>query len=512
MKRKVLFYISLMAVVVSVAQAEITTVWNPAANTDPNTRSLWTIPANWTQGATGAPMTQDKDWKVVYNVANATECILDTQATIMQLVMGDGGTLTGNFLRLVNGAHLISGIRNDGTTNWTAVGYNRSSTLVIEAGAILETKTYMLVGRDGSDTTSPYPSYVFIDGGTALINGNFIMGNADATKSDGGAYVTVDGGGLLDVQQLSIVKTAIGGSRLNVMDGTVKVTGDIRPAAATMIADGRIAGYYGAAFDKTRNPDVTYLPSPANKTIITAVHPMEPTPVLHAYLPLGDVTLEWNNWDPNHAGASVVVDVWFGTDPNKMGPNYAKVVSARNVTGQARSSAVVNVSVPGTYYWQVDTNNGAVHEGDLFTFNPTNDTPPAVDAGPGFVTWVGRATQLDATIADEGINTPTLGWTYTPQDGNVAFSSTTVEDPVVTVNAVGTYTLTLTADDKVNSPVSDSMVLNVYADACQAARTGMGTVRNADLVVDCKINLTDLAVMANDWLLDYSLAVPAARY
>jgi hypothetical protein len=266
----------LMCVMVGAASAAVTTVWNPAAN--PAGTGLWSEAANWTQGAIGAPMTQDGDWKPVFNVNGARECILDTAVTVAQLVMGDGGTLNGNFLRLVSGAYLTSGLAANGATNWTAIGYTRSATMTIETGAVLETKSYILIGRDGSDTQPPtgaYPSYLNINGGTAIIGGNCILGNLDATKTEGGGYVTVDDGGILDVVSLTINDTAVGGSCLNILNGTVKINGDVRGGINTMMLDGRIAG---------NNLTVEYV---GGRTVITAI----PEPATMALLALGGLAL-----------------------------------------------------------------------------------------------------------------------------------------------------------------------------------------------------------------------------
>ena len=286
--------------------------------------------------------------------------------------------------------------------------------------------------------------------------------------------------------------------------------------------DGRITGYKNANFDKKINVEggavnnaqndiinnVKFTWDAANnQTVLTAIHPVQPEPYFDETLQIGDVTLEWNNWDPSKVGDSVLVDVWFGTDPNKLGASYTKVVAGADVTGLARSSFVVNAPLVGTYYWQVDTSNGAstVQEGDVFSFNATNDLPPVVDAGLGFITWIGEPVSLNATVSDEA--SPTLTWTSVPAE-NVTFSDTGVEDPTVTFAATGTFTLTLTANDGFNTPVSDTTVVTVYADACSAARDGTNNRPATDILVDCTIDINDFAELAADWLIDYALTAP----
>lgn len=295
----------LFLLIANMAAAVVTTVWNPAAN--PSGTGLWTEGANWTGGT--APMTQDGDWKAVFNVSNARECILGTTVSVAQLVMGDNGTLTGNFLRLVDGAYLTSGLHADGTTNWTAIGYNRSATMVVEAGAVFETKNYLLIGRDGGDTGESYPSYLIIDGGTAIINGTCFLGNADATKTDGGGHVTIDGGGLLSAASLSITDTAIGRSFLDILDGTVVINGDQSVTLGTMVADGRVR-----AFGGTGKVIYDYDVTNPGKTTVTAVEPVEGDLDEDFDVDMMDLQILADNWLYPNCGGPVQLDDWCKVD------------------------------------------------------------------------------------------------------------------------------------------------------------------------------------------------------
>ena len=104
-------------------------------------------------------------------------------------------------------------------------------------------------------------------------------------------------------------------------------------------------------------------------------YPLFPTPEIGATVPAGDVDLSWTNMDPN-VGPDVYVDVWFGTDPNKLSPSeYSKVPG---VSGFANTNSVtVSAPVAGTYYWQVDsylegTPTGNPIEGNVFRFYVTD--------------------------------------------------------------------------------------------------------------------------------------------
>jgi hypothetical protein len=295
----------LFCLIIGISLGAVTTVWNPGAN--PSGTGLWIQPANWTGGV--APMTQDGDWKVVFNINGARECVLDTTVTVHQLVMGDGGTLNGNYLRLVSGAYLTSGIAADGTTNWTAIGYNRSATLVIETGAVLETKSYILIGRDGSDTANPYPSYLNINGGVAKINGNCILGNADSTKADGGGHVTVDGGGRLEAVSLSIVNTSIGRSFLDIRNGTVLLNGDQSTVLGNLIASGLVMAYGGEG-KVMYDYNVTH----AGKTTIRAIAPVEGDLDGDFDVDLMDLRVLADNWLYPDCGNPAILDEWCKVD------------------------------------------------------------------------------------------------------------------------------------------------------------------------------------------------------
>ncbi|MCH7226608.1 glycoside hydrolase family 71/99-like protein [Haloferula sp. A504] len=114
-------------------RATTTTVWNPAAaGIFPPTRGSWSDPANWTGG-----VVPDGDFKAVLNVAGAAECVLDTAVTVTHLVTGDNGP--GGTLRLAAGAELTC-------TDW-AGPYNRSSEIIIEAGATADFQSRLLIGQ-----------------------------------------------------------------------------------------------------------------------------------------------------------------------------------------------------------------------------------------------------------------------------------------------------------------------------------------------------------------------------
>jgi hypothetical protein len=57
------------------------------------------------------------------------------------------------------------------------------------------------------------------------------------------------------------------------------------------------------------------------------------------------------------------------------------------------------------------------------------------------------------------------------------------------------------------------MMIDVYDDACLAARIGKGLEADypADFDGNCIINLEDFVVMATTWLVDYTLTEPVVQ-
>ena len=92
--------------------------------------------------------------------------------------------------------------------------------------------------------------------------------------------------------------------------------------------------------------------------------------------------------------------------------------------------------------------------------------PPEVDAGGPYTGEEGSDIALDGTATDDDGDTLTLTWTYeagldVDAGASCEFSDETIEDPTFTCTDDGTFTVTLTADDGVNDPVSDSATVTV---------------------------------------------------
>jgi len=219
-------YATNVAVTVGVA-TPATAGWSSVTGTD-----HWMDDVNWSGGV--APQVPYQNLRVEFNVEGAQECILDTRAVIRQLALGDNGTSNGISLRLSSGADLVCGAKPDGGTEWTSIGYNRPSTLTMEAGAAFEAVADLLIGFDGIGD-----SRLDIDGGLVTVNATITLGNA-ANTSHG--FVTVDEGGRLDASGLIFNNT---NCVVDVWKGSVVLAGDQTSAVNDYRAAGNLIAYGG---------------------------------------------------------------------------------------------------------------------------------------------------------------------------------------------------------------------------------------------------------------------------
>lgn len=146
---------------------------------------------------------------------------------------------------------------------------------------------------------------------------------------------------------------------------------------------------------------------------------------------------------------------------------------------------------------------------------------PDVDAGADMITWSGQAVQLDPNVVEKpGSDWTSLTylWTADPDDG-VVFSDAAALAPTVTIikptdnPSVVTLTLEVNNEGRLDPPVTSSMKIDVYDDACQAATNlGQTVVYDpTDFNRDCVTNFEDFAAMAATWLDDYILPGPVPK-
>ena len=145
-------------------------------------------------------------------------------------------------------------------------------------------------------------------------------------------------------------------------------------------------------------------------------------------------------------------------------------------------------------------------EGDVFEFLAVNNTEPQISIPSGVNAWLDEITgiaviSVNATVIDDSPEL-TYAWTFFPAgDPNVVFDSTAIEDPTLTIDAPGVWTVTLTVDDGYWKKSASSQI-RVSENPCQAARHAPGYPGDppGDITDNCVVDLTDFAVFALTWL------------
>lgn len=494
------------------------TVWNPQ---DPNAVVNGYSDWNWTNEtqtnwSAGIPViTPPGDPKAVMT-GSAIECRVTSMAGCGTFSFGE--TNPGSVCRIVDGGTLYT---QGG--DWSTIGYNAPATIIVEEGGEL-----LISGRLGVGwfTAAAGQSQLLVDGGYvkvgAINTGNLQLGTDGAENAFHPGYINVTNGGLIEVNG-GLNFNNSDGSKINLEFGSIVFNTNVKALLDDRIAGGKVTGFGGLT-----TPTAVY----ANgKTTLTAPDPMNRNPVYKTVLQ-GSQTLSWTNMAPIPPATDVWVDVWFGTDPNKLSTKYTKVVTkGKNATSVTVSAPLV--TEPTTYYWQVDSylvgdpalvvydvNN--INTGFVTPFNVTGNTPPSVviETKPT-ATWINQPIQLDSTLTDDGSSPVTYLWTAS-KDGvvltepNVVFSpSATVADPTVTVDYhSGPFTVMVTVDDGFNPPVSSgSVAMDCALNACQAttAVINLDVLHPGDAALDCQLNLADFAVFARNWLDNYQLTAPVPQ-
>ncbi len=211
--------ILMMTFLTSAVFAQTTTIWNPAANA--SSTGLWSEAANWTTG-----IVPEGDYKVVFNVPAAQECVLDDAHSITQIVMGDGAA--GETLRVANGGTLTTGVV------WSAIGYNSTATMVVDTGGVVNFGEHLWVGWDpGSDAV------VELNGGTINVAQ---MTGLGWNGGKGAIYVK---SGFLNLGNLDPVASIKDGF-IEISAGVMTIIGDKVTAVNDYITAGKITATGGS--------------------------------------------------------------------------------------------------------------------------------------------------------------------------------------------------------------------------------------------------------------------------
>ncbi len=232
--------------------------------------------------------------------------------------------------------------------------------------------------------------------------------------------------------------------------------------------------------------------------------------------------LSWTNPEPNDPGASIICDVYLGTDPNR--PQMDKVTLGPGASSVAINATNFPTFVPLVnntwYFWFVDCHDPSAGPGDdafmpglTWSFYTDDNLAPAVNAGPDQVVWLGMSGTpgqelifLDGNTSDDGQPDPPAAYTvlWTQVDNGapaVIISPDDTDDTTVTIIARGVYEFTLTADDTAEQ-IPDTVEIIVGDNPCDASHMNTGAPYiTGDENEDCLVDLWDLATLiAPNWL------------
>ena len=437
---------------------------------------LWSTAANWSTDTIPTsidPVSIDDPMNTHCEIKDGITAVCET------LRVGNGGSKTNLD---ISGGSLTAAGAYIGVDNTAGHGIlNMSGGLFTTGG--------LQVGLGGTGTIN-------MTGGTIKLNDNLVIPGGTGTGT-----VNLLGG---TINASDLRMTSEKGS-MNITTGILILDGNDVETVRTFINDGRITSYKGQG---TLNLD--YNVTNEGKTTLSATALLRPNPADGAKVAPGELELSWTLPDPCVPGEPVPVDVYF-TDNLQLlldftDPAAIQIVSMKNV-----SSIAVPTQSKTRYYWSVDTYAGSPADpvlGPIFSFYVDN-IPPRVDAGAEIATWLQDGTRtgsLDATVIDEE-NIILWMWSVVsePNEGTAVIDNIYVEDPNVTLSAVGEYVLNLLAFDG-EYRGEDTVTINVYNDSCQAAQSLPDYVPIVgDLNGDCKVDEADRALLEENWLMDNSL-------
>ena len=213
-----------------------------------------------------------------------------------------------------------------------------------------------------------------------------------------------------------------------------------------------------------------------------------------------------------HGSNAATFDVYLRADTDP-GSIVASDLIADDISAQTVPVTLLNNT---DYIWRVDStcidpnnadpNSGPVETiGDVWSFS-TGDAAPEFDAGSDQYLWLDPSSataNLDGVICDDGNSAVTYLWSS--PDAEVEIASPTSLVTTATVSATGSYTITLTVTDAWDFSVSDTVLVSISDDACEAAiadpgQTLVGDISDPSGAPDCVVDIFDFAAMAIDWL------------
>lgn len=213
---------------------------------------------------------------------------------------------------------------------------------------------------------------------------------------NGASFRPIDvksGDTILETVQSTNPWTTDGGLRANVY--TSALTADtivLQPLPRSGSSRGTISGFKIIGIDK-------FLP-------------VDPVPAVGTEVPVSQV-LSWTQ-AATAADLGVTYNVYFGTDPNELSPNYYGNTSVKTTTADSADFFYdPELTNSTTYYWRVDAlepnlpGNPIVHTGAEWWFT-TQPASPRIEVDPVSVTVKAGTAQVEFSVS--GINIATYQW------------------------------------------------------------------------------------------------------
>jgi hypothetical protein len=478
---RTLTYLISFVVVLSLV-GDVQAVYITWTDADPGD-NLWRTPTNWAYNGFNAVPTGD-DEALINLLPGPT--LANPGAVATRVWVGGGRGSSGIGAMTVDG-----GTIRVGTSFNVSGGGGSHGTLNMISGKMEIPWFKIGLGSDEGGILN-------MTGGVIAVASTFQFAGPESVANLEGGELTTD---VLQMRQ-----RAGGYGTINVTGGTLVLNGDQLSAVQGYIDNGWIVAYDGS---ENARLIVDYDRTYGGKTTVKAMwYLVEPKPVDGSDLgaEVTSVELQWTLPEPNQPGGTVTCDVFFGTNPEV-------TANPKVVDGQAVQAVSVTVAPNAVYYWALDLYDSSIsptepfHLSPEFTFNTMN-LPPIVNAGADVVTWLPEATRtgnLDGTITDDGAYT--VQWTVVsePNVGTAVIGTATAEDTGITLSAVGQYVLQLEAFDGEHTS-SDTVTIDVYNDSCEAAQSLPDYEPVVgDLNADCRVDLADMELLLDNWLLDNSL-------
>ena len=202
-----------------------TTVW--VAEGDD---AKWNVVENWRDG-----LYPDATVKTVFNVPASANCLVDVDSAVVKhLVMGDNADNGGSLIIKDGGVLTLSA---DGP--WSAVGYNASCEMIIEADGVVEANQRFHVGLVATAAGEAKTAILEVAG---TLNGNvnqFTVNDPGLPEWTAECYVTT--GGVINTPGFYIGD----GGLVDVTGGWIYMAGDMRATLEEYVNAGKLTAEGG---------------------------------------------------------------------------------------------------------------------------------------------------------------------------------------------------------------------------------------------------------------------------